>query len=120
MKSLKQFLSKKKKKETGKKHVDLATVGDFYAWAEEFELPIGKHDPSMINNEACQKFIDAGWISNTTAFNLANWFKKNWEKEVQITSQVKGDVWNISFSIDGKDFSCDLWYPFGEVYWDEY
>lgn len=45
MKNLKQFILE------GKKHIDQATVADFYQWACAGEMPNGKADPSIINAE---------------------------------------------------------------------
>ena len=104
MKDLKQFILE------GKKHVDNATVADFYQWACCGEMPNGKLEADKINPEDIEGLIDNGWFDNfkgetdEAAKNAAEWFKKNWDKTIKVTSQETPNDWDISFKLDGKEY----------------
>lgn len=46
------------------KHIDTATIEDFYQWACAGEMPNGKADVSIINPEDCEGLLDNGWFDN--------------------------------------------------------
>ena len=117
MKDLKQFILE------GKKHVDTATVADFYQWACAGEMPNGKAEQSIINPEDCQGLLDNGWFDNFDDSDskkgckeIAEFFKKNWDKTIKITSKETPNDWEISFKLDGKEYiAAYLTYFGGDV-----
>lgn len=121
MKNLKEFILEGKQQ----KHVDTATVADFYQWYCAGEMPDGKADTSIINDEDCQGLLDNGWFdhfddSDTKGCkDIAEWFKKNWDKQIKVTSIDIGNCWSISFELDNKTYDCDAMNYFGGEIDDE-
>lgn len=114
MKNLKQFILE------GKKHVDTATVADFYQWACLGETPNGKLKSSDINAENIGSLIDNGWFDNfkgetdEAAKNAAEWFKKNWNENIKVTSQETPNDWEISFTLNGEEYVAAFITYFGD------
>ena len=98
----------------GQKHVDTATVADFYQWACLNELPDGKCEKSSIDYKKCDDVLNYGFeehfdvdINNwdKSLKEVAEWFKKNWEQQIKITSEKwDEDDWAVSFTLDGKKY----------------
>lgn len=114
MKTIKQFILE------SKKHVDTATLADFYQWYCGGEAPDGKADTSIINPEDCEGLLDSGWFDHFDDSDpekgckeIAEFFKKNWDKQIKVTSTDIGNCWSISFKLDGKVFDCDAINYFG-------
>ena len=114
MKDLKQFILE------GKKHVDTATVGDFYQWACYGEMPNGKLESDKINPDECQGLLDCGWFDNfddsdpeKACKEIAEFFKKNWDKTIKVTSEETPNDWEISFKLDGKEYAAAFEIYFG-------
>ena len=117
MKDLKQFILE------GKKHIDTATIADFYQWACMGELPNGKADKSLINAEDIENLIDNGWFeifddedTIEAAKKAAEWFKNNWDKTIKITSEETSNDWEISFKLDGKEYIAAFLTYFGDEF----
>lgn len=114
MKDLKQFILE------GKKHVDTATVADFYQWACAGEMPDGKADVSIINPEDIEGLIDNGWFDNfegetdEASKNAAEWFKKNWSENIKVTSQETPNDWEVSFTLNGEEYVAAFQTYFGD------
>ena len=114
MKDLKQFILE------AQKHVDTATVGDFYQWACAGEMPNGKAEPSMINPDECVGLFDNDWLGTSNdepkvgCKKIADWFKQNWDKTIKVTSE-NGALggWEISFKLDGKEYVAPFEIYFG-------
>ena len=113
MKDLKQFILE------SKKHVDSATVADFYQWACAGEMPNGKADVSIINPEDCESLLDNGWFDNfddsdpkKACKEIAEFFKKNWDENIKVTSQETPNDWEISFTLNGEEyvFACQTYF----------
>ena len=105
MKHLKDFILE------GKKHIDTVSVADFYQWACAGEMPNGKADPSIINAEDIEPIIDNGWFeifddddTVEAAKKAAEWFKKNWNKNIKVKSIETPNDWEVSFKLDGQEF----------------
>ena len=115
MKDLKQFILE------AKKHVDTATVGDFYQWACHGEMPNGKLEADKINPDECQGILDNGWFDNfddsdseKACKEIAEFFKKNWDKTIKVTSEETPNDWEISFKLDGKEYVAAFVTYFGD------
>ena len=115
MKDLKQFILE------GKKHVDTATIGDFYQWACAGEMPDGKAEQSIINPEDCVGLLDNGWFDHFDDENtekgckdIAEFFTKNWDKTIKVTSEETSNDWEISFKLDGKEYVAAFVTYFGD------
>jgi len=115
MKNLKQFILE------GKQHVDTASVADFYQWACAGEMPNGKAEQSIINPEDCEGLLDNGWFDHFDDENtekgckdIAEFFKKNWNKQIKVVSIDMGNTWEVSFKLDGKEYSADFMSYFGD------
>ena len=101
-----------------KKHIDTATVADFYQWACAGEMPNGKADSSIINAEDIEGLIDNGWFDNfgedteEASKKAAEWFKQNWNENIKVTSKETPNDWEISFKLDGKEylFACQTYF----------
>ena len=113
MKDLKQFILE------SKKHIDPATVADFYQWACAGEMPNGKADVSIINPEDCEGLLDNGWFDNfddsdpkKACKEIAEFFKKNWDENIKVTSQETPNDWEISFTLNGEEyvFACQTYF----------
>ncbi len=104
MKDLSQFILE------GKKHVDPTTVGEFYQWACAGEMPDGKSENSIVNAEDIEGLIDNGWFDNFSgdtsdaAKEAAEWFKKNWNENIKVTSIETPNDWEVSFKLKGKTY----------------
>ena len=113
MKDLKQFILE------GKKHVDTATVGDFYQWACYGEMPNGKLEADKINPEECQGLLDCGWFENFGDAGpkeekaVKDFFDKNWDETIKVTSEETPNDWEISFKLDGKEYAAAFEIYFG-------
>ena len=114
MKDLKQFILE------GKKHVDTATVADFYQWACLNELPDGKCDKKCIKDGDVIGLLDNGWFDNfddsdpkKACKEIAEFFKKNWDETIKVTSQETPNDWEISFKLDGEEYSAAFVNYFG-------
>ena len=114
MKDLKQFILE------AKKHVDTATVGDFYQWACHGEMPNGKLEADKINPDECVGLFDNDWLGASNdepkvgCKKIADWFKQNWDKTIKVTSENGSHGgWEISFKLDGKEYVCPFVIYFG-------
>ena len=117
MKELKQFINE------ARKHVDIATVGDFYQWACGGVMPDGKAEASIIKPDECMGLFDNGWFEefddedpNKGCKKIADWFKQNWDKNIKVTSEYgPNGGWEVSFKLDGKEYVCDFMTYFGDI-----
>ena len=118
MKNLKQFILE------GKKHIDTATVADFYQWYCTGQLPDGKAEKSIIDDEDCQGLLDNGWFEHFDDSDIkgrkeiAEWFKKNWDKQIKVTSQETPNDWEVSFELNGKTYVAASTTYFGDTDFD--
>ncbi len=115
MKSLKNFILE------DKKHVDTATVADFYKWACLGELPSGKYDKTTIKPENCEGLLDNGWFDNFDdtdrkkgCKDIAEWFKKNWDRNIKVTSEPTPNDWEVWFELDGETYLAAFITYFGD------
>ena len=115
MRDLKQFILE------NKQHKDTATLADFYQWACAGEMPDGKADVSIINPEDCEGLLDNGWFDNfddsdpeKACKEIAEFFKKNWDKTIKVTSEETPNDWEISFKLDGKEYVAAFVTYFGD------
>ena len=114
MKNLKQFILE------SKKHVDQATVADFYQWACAGEMPNGKADPSIINAEDIEGLIDNGWFDNfgedteEASKKAAEWFKQNWNENIKVTSEETPNDWEVSFKLGKEEYAAAFVSYFGD------
>ena len=118
MKDIKKYILE------GQKHVDTATIADYYQWACLNELPDGKCDKSSIDYKKCEDILNYGFeehfgmdldnIDNTLK-EVAEFFKKNWDKQIKITSEkIDKDDWRVSFDLDGKTYRVGFVSYFGD------
>lgn len=114
MKTLKQFILERKK------HVDQATVADFYQWACAGVMPDGKADVSIINPKEIEGLIDNGWFDNfkgetdEAVKSVAEWFKKNWNENIKVTSQETPNDWEVYFTLNGEEYVAAFQTYFGD------
>lgn len=119
MKDLKQFLLE------SKKHIDQATVADFYQWSCCGEAPTGDLNKNVINAEDIEMLIDNGWFNvfndeDTTiaAKKAADWFKKNWTENIKVESEETPNDWEVSFELNGTTYSAAFTTYFGDTNFD--
>ena len=99
-----------------KHHVDTATVGDFYQWAVMGEGPDGKADVKSVNAEDCEGLLDNGWFDSfDTVEEIADFFKKNWDKQIKVKSDETFSDWEVSVKLDKKEYSAAFLSYFGDV-----
>lgn len=116
MKNLKDFIYE------SKQHVDTATVADFYQWACLGELPDGTCNKSQIDPDCCQDLIDNGWFTvfgeddGDSAQAAAEFFEKNWDKTIKVTSKQTQQDWEVSFTLNGTKFMAAFLTYFGDEY----
>jgi hypothetical protein len=117
MKNLKDFILE------GKKHVDTATVADFYQWACAGEMPDGKADVSIINPEDCKGLLDNGWFDNfddsdvdKACKEIVEFFKKNWDKTIKVISEETPNDWEVSFKLNNTEYVAAFLTYFGDEY----
>ena len=111
MKNLKEFITE------GQKHIDRSTIGDFAKWACLGELPDGKD--GKVEPEDCEGLLDNGWFDNfddsdpeKACKEIAEFFKKNWDENIKVTSQETPNDWEISFTLNGEEyvFACQTYF----------
>lgn len=112
MKDIKQFILE------SKKHVDTATVADFFQWACLKELPNGKCDKKRIKDGDIIGLLDNGWFNNfgdsgpREERKVRDFFDKNWDENIKVTSQETPNDWEISFTLNGEEyvFACKTYF----------
>ena len=115
MKELKQFILE------SQKHIDPATVADFYQWACAGEMPNGKADVSIINPEDCEGLLDNGWFDvfgdagPHEEKKVREFFKKNWDRNIKVHSDETDNDWEVWFELDGKTYSAAFLTYFGDM-----
>ena len=115
MKDLKQFILE------GKKHVDTATVADFYQWACLYELPNGKCDKKRIKDGDVIGLLDNGWFDNFDGAGpkeeqeVRDFFNKNWDENIKVTSQETPNDWEVSFTLNGEEYVAAFQTYFGDL-----
>ena len=113
MKDLKQFILE------GKKHVDTATIADFYQWAVIGDAPSGNYDQKFIDYKDCVNLLDKGWYEifdgdqEESCKKIAEFFKKNWDENIKVTSQETSNNWEVSFTLNGKKYTASFETYFG-------
>jgi hypothetical protein len=114
MKDLKQFILE------GQEKTKRTSVAAFYQWACYGEKPNGKLGTDKINPDDCQGLLDGGWFDNfddsdpeKACKEIAKWFKDNWYKGITVTSQETPNDWEISFKLDGKEYTAAFEIYFG-------
>lgn len=115
MKDLKQFILE------GKKHVDQATVADFFQMVCLHELPNGKCDKKRIKDGDVIGLLDNGWFENfgdagpKEAQKVRDFFDKNWDENIKVISEETPNDWEISFTLNGKTYSAAFQTYFGNL-----
>lgn len=112
MKELKQFILE------SQKHIDTATVADFFQWACLNELPDGKCNKKRIKDGDIIGLLDNGWFDNfgdsgpREEQKVRDFFDKNWDENIKVTSQETPNDWEISFTLNGEEyvFACQTYF----------
>ena len=112
MKDLKQFILE------SKKHIDHTTVADFFQWACLNELPDGKCNKKRIKDGDIIGLLDNGWFDNfgdsgpREEQKVRDFFDKNWDENIKVTSQETPNDWEISFTLNGEEyvFACQTYF----------
>jgi hypothetical protein len=120
MKTLKEFILE------GKKHIDNATVADFYQWAVIGDAPSGDYDQKFIDYKDCVNLLDNGWFAvfdtdgdqEESCKKIAEFFKKNWDKNIKVVSKETSNNWEVSFKLDGKTYGATFMTYFGNSFSD--
>lgn len=102
-----------------KKHVDVASIGDFAKWYCLGEMPDGKE--GKVTADDVQGLIDNGWFDNfgdedNSAKQAADFINKNWEETVRVTSKQTPNDWEISFEFNGETYMAAAISYFGDAY----
>lgn len=104
-----------------KHRVDQAQVKDYYVWAVLGETPTGNVSTDIIKQSDCENLYDNGWFDvfndnniNTACKKIANFFKKNWNKHIEIYSDETDNDWEVWFELDGKKYKASFITYFGD------
>jgi len=96
------------------------TLGDLYNWYINGEEPGQNQDKSIITEDGICELLGGGLLDNfgdeddNPDFVAAEeFFKKNWNYEIQVTSENLGNVWQLSFWISNKEYIVDAFNYFG-------
>ena len=112
MKDLSQFILE------GKKRIYKGTVGEFARWACLGENPKGSKDTAdVVTDEDVETIMDNGWFENfgDDCEAAAKFLNDNWDEKITIVSQETPNDWEISFTLNGKEYVAAFQTYFGDM-----
>ncbi len=99
-----------------KHHVDQTTVGDFYKWYIDSEMPDGKHDKPEATKEGAQHIIDnsiPGMLD--TAKEVAELFNNHWNDNIKVTSRDTDEMWEIDLQVGKQKITVMAQTAYGDI-----
>ena len=84
-------------------------------------MPDGKCDKKRIKDGDVIGLLDNGWFDNfgdsgpKEEKEVRDFFDKNWDKNIKVTSQETPNDWEISFILNGEEYSFACQTYFGDL-----
>lgn len=99
-----------------KHHVDQTTVGDFYKWYVDSEMPDGKHDKPEATEEGAQHIIDNVIPEMLdTAKEVADLFNNYWNDNIKVTSREVDGLWEIDLQVGKQKITVMAQTAYGDI-----
>jgi len=81
-----------------------STVGDFVKWACLGSI---NDKATKIEPDDCQSLLDNGWDEYfSDSKEISEFINKNWKENVKIISKKTYGGWDVSMSLDGKEYTA--------------
>lgn len=90
--------------------VDSTTVKGFYKWISN-----GNSDKNNLDMDVLTDLYDNGWFDSfDNVDDIVKFFKKNWDKEIDVYSDETPNDWEVSFHIGNKEYTAAFINYFGD------